>query len=884
MSSLHSDDKVLALENRIRELETKLTESEMLSSLAKEYPHPVFKLSSTGEILFANEPAKSIDFVVMAGKTISFQEYWKHFTASLSENWSIAHTEVFAGETTYSFYLKLHLKEGYIDVFGTDIGEQKSHIERLISTFQNFDSAILVENQDRKIVTTNQAFCDLFNVPVSPDMMEGQDCSNSAEQSKHLFREPGKFVSRINEILSKRQLVLNEEIEFANNRILERDYIPLFVNGKYNGHLWKYTDITAKRNAETRLANREKKFRGIINNFKLGLLEVDENDNILGANDAFCAMSGYSMQELKGRKASVILLDSVDSDVMKEKLLERQEGKEDVYEIKIKNRRNQERYWLISGSPLLTDSGEVIGSIGIHWDITDIRMLEQELLKARNQAEEASRNKAKFLANMSHEIRTPLTGIMGLIEQLSKSELTDAQRQQTALINSASQTLLNIVNDVLDVSKIEAGKFHLELLPFSLEETMSRIISLLNGQAKEKAIFLSHTIDARIAKTYQGDSHRISQILFNIIGNAIKFTEIGGVDVHCDLYQQKEKLDYLRISIRDTGIGMDKEFIQRMFGEFEQASISSARKYGGSGLGMHITRNLVKLMDGQLRVESEKNRGTLVEITLPLERANASMTNTIVEMPVDGSALIHSKILITDDYALNRIVLKTVLEKYQVEIHEAENGLQALEILKQFKIDLVLMDAQMPMMNGMEATIKIRETISKDIPIIGLSASALTEEINACLNAGMDDYIIKPYTENQLLSALSKWIDKGKKSSNFELTKLDFSKLMEYVGDNKELLLNVLVAYQSFLPLSIERLEKAVLTKNIEDIRIELHQIRPNLENLKLSPTRCSFNELSSMLKTNGVSEEASQHLQDILHIAKTALILIQSETAPRPV
>ncbi|MEZ4798859.1 MAG: response regulator [Flavobacteriales bacterium] len=849
-----------------------------MTDLANGYPHPVFRLSKQGEILFANNPAKAIRTVQFSGKTMSFEDYWKLFLSNLKDEWSVAHTEVFNGETTYSFYCKLRLSDGFIDAFGTDIGEQKSHIDRLISSFQNFESAIIVEDQYRKIVTANQAFCDMFNVPVDPTILVGQDCSNSAQESKHYFRDPEGFVNRIDDILKKRNLVLNEELIMTDGRILQRDYIPLFVDGEYNGHLWKYSDITAKRNAEFRLENREKKFRGIIDNFKLGLLEVDENDVILNANESFCSMSGFSQIELKGKKASHILLDGVESEVMKEKLSNRKSGKEEVYEIKIKNRRQQERYWLISASPLLTDSGEVVGSIGIHWDITDIKALENELMKSREKAEESSRNKAQFLANMSHEIRTPLTGIIGLVEQLGKTELTQIQTQQLELINAASGTLLNVVNDVLDVSKIEAGKFHLELLPFSFQDTVGRIVNLLKVKAQEKEIFLHHSIDARIKNQYHGDAHRISQILFNIVGNAIKFTSMGGVDIHCDLHQQNEKSDFIKISIRDTGIGMDKEFIQRMFGEFEQADFTMARKYGGSGLGLHITRNLVRLMDGVLRVESEKNRGTLVEITFPLERTSETLLSTIDLPPLQTEKLKGVRLLITDDNPLNRIVLKTVLEKFEMEISEADNGQEAISEIRNNEFDIVLMDAQMPIMNGLEATSYIRENISRDIPIIGLSASALAEEVNECLNAGMDDYIIKPYTETQLLTTLIKWLGRAGCSSKIELKKLDLSRLQEYVDHKPELLLSVLQAYNSFLPNSIDRLELAIKNDNIEAIRAEIHQIRPNLENLKVNPMRISFAELTSKLKVYGLTSEVRNELSEIVHTSKIVMILIEEE------
>jgi PAS domain S-box-containing protein len=880
MSSIPvSDTDLHDLRMRIAALESELAMKNSMSEISEEFPHPVFRIAQNGEILFANDQAKAIESVEFGGTNLLIEDYWKLFVQGLSKDWSIAKTEVTTGETTYSFHCKLHLKQGYFHAFGTDIGDQKSRVDRLLSSFEKFDSAILLEDQHRKIITTNPAFCAMFGIPAPPAALVGADCSNSAEESKRLFKDPDLFVQRITTILKNKSIVINEELELIDGRFLERDYIPVFVNGEYNGHLWKYNDITDRKITQSLLANREKKFQGIINNFRLGLLEVDHADVILSANSSFCKMSGYSEEELKGKVASELFLENVGEDKMRSKIEQRSTGKEDVYEISVKNKAGERRNWLISGAPLINDNGQILGSIGIHWDISDIKQLEAELKKARNDAEEATKNKARFLANMSHEIRTPLNGILGMIEQISKTELDETQSNRFDLISSASQTLLSIVNDILDMSKIEAGKFHLELLPFSIVETLTKINSLLQNQATEKNILLHTSIDASVEKTYIGDAHRICQILFNLVGNSIKFTSIGGVDIHCDVAQTKNKVDIIRISIRDTGIGMDKEFLQRIFGEFEQADTSIAKNYGGSGLGLNITRNLVKLMDGQIRVESELGKGTLVEIKLPLEKSE--FKKKLVVNTLDAKivrVLKGAHVLIADDYPLNRILLKTILEKYEMKLSEVENGQSAVAFVESTSVDLILMDAQMPIMSGIDATRIIRQKISNNIPIIGLSANALVNEVNECLNAGMNEYIIKPYTELEIINSLVKWIEESKKINSGKDQSIDFSILLEYVGNEESLLINVLEAYISFLPRSIERLNKAIANKDVDAVRTELHQLRPNLENLKLYPTKCTYNDLSNRLKTVGLDETTMIYLEDVLKTGEKAINQIREK------
>ncbi|MFM1998735.1 MAG: hypothetical protein RL204_682, partial [Bacteroidota bacterium] len=544
--------------------------------MVEEYPQPLFRLSSKGEILFANLHAQNMGLVSFGHHEITVEEFWKHFIGSLSEKWTNVSTEIKTKHTTYVFSCNHHKSTGDINAFGQDIGEQKSRFNNLVSTFEKFDAAILLEDQNRKIVTANQAFCDMFGIPVGPDFLIGQDCSNSAEESKHHFTDPNKFVQRINEILREKTIVLNEELTFVGGKIVERDYIPLFVNGQYNGHLWKYTDISSRKNSEKILANREKKFRGIINNFKLGLLEVDPEGFILNSNESFEIMSGYSADELRGKKANDILLDDSQKPIMLEKITARQVGKEDVYELDILNKAKEQRKWLISGAPLISDDGTTMGSIGIHWDITEIKTLEKALIGARLKAEESSRNKAKFLANMSHEIRTPLNGIIGMIEQLSFTDLDENQTKFLEIIKSASDTLLTIINDILDVSRIESGKFSIEKTPFSIVETVTKTVELLDLKAKENQNKLTYAIDAKLMNNYIGDSHRINQILFNLLGNSIKFTEKGIIDIHCDLVRRNEDYDEIKFSIRDTGIGMDPEFLQRIFREFEQEDTTIA--------------------------------------------------------------------------------------------------------------------------------------------------------------------------------------------------------------------------------------------------------------------------------------------------------------------
>lgn len=858
------DSETLSLQdltNRLSDQESSNDELKALITMVEDNPQPLFRLNTSGEVVYANTVAKGIVNVIVKKQPIHIHEFWKEFSSTFRHPFPATQVEIETQNSAFVFTCKYLPALNEIHAYGQEISDQRSRMNRLISSFSAFNAAILLEDQHRRIVTANQAFVDMFGIPVDPIFLVGQDCSNSAEDSKNLFQDPENFVSRIGQILSKKELVLNETIYFADGRIAERDYIPLFIDGEYNGHLWKYSDITAQKKAEQVLSNREKKYRGIIDNFKLGLLEVDKEGKIISCNDAFETMSGYSRAELQGNDPIQLLLPENERASMLTKYKTRENGVEDVYELSVLNKKGERKRWLISGAPLITDDGQTIGSIGIHWDISDIKALEQELIKARQKAEESSRTKAKFLANMSHEIRTPLNGIVGMIEQMTFTKLDDQQVKFLDVIKTASETLLTIINDILDVSRMESGKFAIEHIPFSIVDTVTKTIDLLENKAKERNNILTYSIDAKLVQNYLGDPHRINQLLFNLVGNAIKFTENGSVDIHCDLIHRRDGKDDVRFAIRDTGIGMDKDFIQRLFVEFEQQDTTIARKYGGSGLGLYITRNLVQLMDGRMRIDSAKGLGTLVEITLPLEQSNSEIARK-KEIVTNVDALRGTEILIAEDNYLNRIVIRTVLEKYGVVIDDAENGKEAIVKLKQRNYHLVFMDVEMPEMNGIDATRWIRTHLHPEIKIVGLSANALSEEVNNCLNAGMNDYLVKPYTESELLNIILKW---SQREFNNTKNQADLSKLREYVGGDDELLRSVVEAYLEFLPSSIDKLEKALLNKDADVVRTELHQLKPNYENVRLGPVNSSFNELSNLIKLKGLDETNTQVINHLI-------------------
>ncbi|MBS0170502.1 MAG: PAS domain S-box protein [Nitrospira sp.] len=457
--------------------------------------------------------------------------------------------------------------------------------------------------------------------------------------------------------------------------------------------------------------------------------------------------------------------------------------------------RDGDYRWILSRGSLIRDVyGVAARMVGIHIDTTDRKRSEEELRTAKEAAEAASKAKSEFLANMSHEIRTPMNGVLGTTELLLNSVLTDKQRHLASTVHRSGRTLLAIINDILDFSKIEAGKLDLECVDFDLLQVLEESLELFMEAGRRKKLHLAQQLDEQVPRYLKGDPVRFRQILMNLLSNAIKFTERGGITLIAEFLSGTPTHVRLRFAVADTGIGIPPAAKLRIFDAFSQADGSTTRQYGGTGLGLSIARQLVGLMGGTIAVDSEPGRGSTFSFTAefelqPLGTGSASPLAPCAPLPTpylvadpagswpqdpalsSGVAADEEEqeqtaghILLAEDSPVNREVAVGMLEQlgYQVEI--AENGRQALLATEHNRFDLVLMDCQMPEMDGLTATAEIRRRDSgsdrAELPIIALTANAMRGDRERCLAAGMDDYLTKPYTQLQLQEIMQKWLKK----------------------------------------------------------------------------------------------------------------------------
>ena len=379
----------------------------------------------------------------------------------------------------------------------------------------------------------------------------------------------------------------------------------------------------------------------------------------------------------------------------------------------------------------------------------------EDYSEAKEKAEESTKLKEAFLANMSHEIRTPMNAIIGFSDILSKGKLEEKEKEYIRIIKSAGENLLTIINDILDISKIEAGMMTFEEHTFSVKDIFKSLNVMLMGKAKEKNLQLLFTCDEDVPDNLLGDPTRLTQIIINLAGNAIKFTQKGEINVRARVLKKENENTLLEFSVKDTGIGIPADKIQHIFERFRQAESHTTRKYGGTGLGLSIAKQLVELQDGKLSVTSEFKMGSTFVFNIPYKKSIEVLHETEdTGEKFNMDMLRKLNILLVEDNQLNVKLILSLFSEYGLELQVAENGSIGIEKLREYKFDIVLMDMEMPVMNGYEAATIIRNEMKNSIPIIAMTAHAMAGEKERCLSLGMNDYISKPINANLLFEKI----------------------------------------------------------------------------------------------------------------------------------
>jgi len=542
------------------------------------------------------------------------------------------------------------------------------------------------------------------------------------------------------------------------------------------------SDVTDRRTAEDEVKHQLRFIEQLLDVVPNPIYFQDREGRVLGVNQACERLFGVQRDRVRGRP----LLELLDDDAARAQALNDQalytEGGTQVYETRLRTRDGRWHDVVFSKVLFSAPDDDAAGVLGVIADVTEQKRVEIELRSATSTAEAASRAKGEFLANMSHEIRTPMNGILGLVDLTLGSTLNDTQRRYLELVKSSASSLLTIINDILDVSRIEAGRLTLEELPFELGMLLHDALGPLEHRALDKGLDLAFEIDTGLPSEMMGDPLRLRQIVVNLVGNAIKFTREGQVRVKAGM-RRHGGARYLRLSVADTGMGIAPDKLERIFESFTQADASTTRQFGGTGLGLTISRRLAHLMGGRLWAVSDPGAGSVFHLELPWRRADGAETaspSTMMDMaewaseraagdttpgrcddleppPDPAYAPGVLEVLVVDDHAINRFLATTLIRQLGHRVTCASSGAQALRLHEERAFDLMLLDIQMPEMSGLEVAQRVRErerASGSHCPIVALTAHAMPADRARSLAAGMDDHLSKPIDRERLSAIL----------------------------------------------------------------------------------------------------------------------------------
>ncbi len=633
-------------------------------------------------------------------------------------------------------------------------------------------------------------------------------------------------------------------------------------------------DITEIRNIQERIRKSEEKYRGLIENMELGLLEVDTDDKIVRAYDGFCQMMGYDQRELIGKNPKSLFLDQEDMDFMEQQNADRKKGVPNVYEVRMKHKQGHKIWMLISGAPVMNDSGVVTGSMGIHYDISPQKKLEADLIRAKEEADEARQAEKEFLAQMSHEIRTPLNAVIGMANLLSDTRLNPEQETYVQDVKHAADVLHGLISDILDLSKIEAGQMELAPSLVNIHQTVVMMCRTMKVKAEENGNQLEYFIGEKVPQLLRLDRNILNQVLLNLIGNAIKFTHNGKIALYLDAQTGEDGECWLQAKIEDTGIGIPEKKLPEIFEKFKQAEGRDTHKnYGGTGLGLPICKKLVELHGGSINVESETGKGSTFRFELKAQMADRDGGGQLsTEAGSSGVAvdLTQLKFLIVEDTFMNQRYIQSILKRWSSDSELANNGKEAVVLSEKEKFDLILMDMQMPVMDGYEATRIIRADKTNPnhrVPIIALTASALLDDRRKALAAGMDEHLTKPFTPDQLKAAIQ--IQLSRKNINesseriplplpFRVSRVKKEHIELYFGGDMDYAKEMVHEFLKSLPSERENLGRLTRAKEPSAFANLLHSMYPVIAMLGAP-------ELSKEIKTKQLELNGSGWTDELL-------------------
>ncbi len=699
--------------------------------------------------------------------------------------------------------------------------------------FETIHEPILILDKTFRVKTANKSFYEKFKV-------------KKEETEEHILFELGEKHWNIIELKNKLKAIFQKDDSFENFKVIhtfpEIGEKTMLLNARLIVQktstekliLLAIEDITEQTRfyLQENLVRKkaEEKFKGFLESAPDAIIIADSQGEIQLINSQTEKLFGYDRKELIGKKIEVLLPGRFQmthtnhrKDFIEKPSTRCMDIGLDLFGL---NKKGQEFPVEVSISQLVTEDG-ILVTAAVR-DITEQKRISNELSNAKKIAEDAVMVKQQFLSNMSHEIRTPLNAVIGFTNVLLKTELSAKQTEYLKAIKVSGDTLIVLINDILDLAKVKAGKLIFENLPFNLENSVETMLQIFSSEIQKKNLILDKKFDSKIPKILSGDAIRLNQILLNLISNAVKFTSVGTISVSLHLIKQDSKTATIEFVVQDTGIGISKQNCITIFENFQQATSHTSRIYGGTGLGLAISKQSIESQGGKIKLINKVNKGSTFSFQLKIQKNSETICEK-KQLEVDKK-LTHLRVLVAEDVPMNQLLIRTILEEFGVQQVIVNNGLEVIEKLSNDTFDLILMDLQMPIMNGYETTTYIRKTLKSTIPIIALSADVSNSDLEKCKLIGTNAHVAKPIDEQVLYQKMMNVLEiqvpiKIKQKTRKSTVNLD--RLYEQTNSNPVLILEMISLYIEQAPTLIAALQEGLTKQDWELIHAAAHKLIP---------------------------------------------------------
>ncbi|CAL1517281.1 PAS domain S-box protein [Chitinophaga sp. MM2321] len=743
------------------------------------------------------------------------------------------------------------LENGAPDIFSLPI----------TSWLNNTSAGILITDEKYRTRWVNDVFLQYLAQPFP----EKPTYSELIRFVKPLTAEQELFVERMKTLRKEKKPYFGWELPFKDGRVWEVTYMPVFAGETFKGSIWQLVDVTRRHHMQEAIRRNEETFRVILNNLNAAMCETDVHGNITRVYESFCRLSGYNEEELIGRNITDVFVPEENRQYAH--ALRKRRMDENVpllYDMEIRLKDGSRRWVLASSANVFDHNGKIIGGAGLHMDITGQKMLQKELEEARRLAEEARHAQKDFLASMSHEIRTPLNAIIGMAHLLDETNLDKQQKEYVNILKHSSGILLGIVSDILDISRIEAGELQINQREFNPRELIQSLRQTFELKLGRKPVKITVELDANLNTWLIGDDVLLNQILLNLLGNAEKFTEEGEIALKAVQESWQDNKLWIRFHVCDTGIGIKKDKLELIFGDYKQAAGDIRQNYGGSGLGLAIVKRLVELQGGTIQVEETPGFATCFSFNLPFMDSRKPLSaGGKQHRKLKQRTFEAARVLVVEDNPMNLRYMMSLLEKYKINYQLATNGPDATWFLESRQYDLILMDIRIPGMNGLELAQKIRadeEQPNVATPIIATTAVAMESTASTVRAAGITDVLIKPYTPDQLLQIFNKYLNEEETEllmeevqnvSGYEFhPELDVKYLTALYESNISYAADLFEIFVKTIRDEVEKLRVVFMNQDWDKVKFLVHKLKPNFAMVGLTWISNKMQTLENELRT----------------------------------